>query len=96
MNRAVLMGQIMQGFPNAIGVAGTHGKTTATSMLSLIMIQAKLDPTVFVEGSWMILAGNVRIGKSPYFLVEACEFSGSFLEMSSLYGCDPKHRQRSP
>lgn len=82
MNRAVLMGQIMQGFPNAIGVAGTHGKTTATSMLSLIMIQAKLDPTVFVGGKLDDIGGNVRIGKSPYFLVEACEFSGSFLEMS--------------
>lgn len=82
MNRAVLMGQIMEGFPNSIGIAGTHGKTTATSMLSIIMTQAKLDPTIFLGGKLDEIGGNVRIGKSPYFLVEACEFSGSFLEMS--------------
>lgn len=82
MNRAVLMGQIMEEFPNAIGIAGTHGKTTATSMLSLIMTEARLDPTIFVGGKLDEIGGNFRIGKSPYFLVEACEFSGSFLEMS--------------
>ncbi|NLI61142.1 MAG: UDP-N-acetylmuramate--L-alanine ligase [Clostridiales bacterium] len=86
MNRAVLMGQIMKGFPNAIAIAGTHGKTTATSMLSLIMTQAKLDPTIFVGGKLDEIGGNVRIGKSPYFLVEACEFSGSFLEMNPYIG----------
>lgn len=82
MNRAVLMGQIMKDFPNAIGVAGTHGKTTATSMLSHIMVDAQLDPTIFVGGKLDAIGGNVRIGNSPHFLVEACEFSGSFLEMS--------------
>lgn len=82
MNRAVLMGQIMEGFPNAIGIAGTHGKTTATSMLSIIMTQAQLDPTIFLGGKLDEIGGNVRVGNSPYFLVEACEFSRSFLEMS--------------
>ena len=82
MNRAVLMGQIMKEFPNAIGIAGTHGKTTATSMLSHIMVEARLDPTIFVGGKLDAIGGNVRIGNSPHFLVEACEFSGSFLEMS--------------
>lgn len=82
MNRAVLMGQIMEGFPQAIGIAGTHGKTTATSMLSLIMMEAQLDPTIFLGGKLDEIGGNVRVGKSSNFLVEACEFSGSFLEMS--------------
>lgn len=82
MNRAVLMGQIMRDFPNAIGVAGTHGKTTATSILSLIMTEAQLDPTIFVGGKLDEIGGNVRVGQSPHFLVEACEFSGSFLEMN--------------
>src|SRR5690554_2155125 len=61
MNRAVLMGQIMKEFPNAIGIAGTHGKTTATSMLSHIMVEARLDPTIFVGGKLDAIGGNVRI-----------------------------------
>jgi len=81
MNRAVLLGQIMEGFPHAIAISGTHGKTTATSMLSLIMEKANLDPTIFLGGKLDEIGGNVRIGNSPYFLAEACEFSGSFLEM---------------
>lgn len=82
MNRATLMGQIMKEYPDAIGIAGTHGKTTATSMLSLIMTEAQLDPTIFVGGKLDEIGGNVRVGRSSHFLVEACEFSGSFLEMT--------------
>lgn len=81
MNRAVLLGQIMEGFPHAIAISGTHGKTTTTSMLALIMDRANLDPTVFLGGKLDEIGGNVKIGNSPYFLAEACEFSGSFLEM---------------
>jgi len=81
MNRAVLLGQIMEGFPHAIAISGTHGKTTTTSMLSIIMDRANLDPTIFLGGKLDEIGGNVKIGNSPYFLAEACEFSGSFLEM---------------
>ncbi|NLJ40185.1 MAG: UDP-N-acetylmuramate--L-alanine ligase [Clostridiales bacterium] len=81
LNRAALMGQIMSEFPRSVAVAGTHGKTTSTSMLSIIMTQAQLDPTIFVGGKLDGIGGNVRVGKGSYFLVEACEFSGSFLEM---------------
>jgi UDP-N-acetylmuramate--alanine ligase len=81
MSRAALLGQIMSSFPKSIGVAGTHGKTTTTALLSVILLQAGLDPTVFLGGKSAELGGNMRIGRGEYCVVEACEFSGSFLEM---------------
>lgn len=81
LSRAALLGQIMSSFPKSVGVAGTHGKTTTTALLSVILMQADLDPTVFLGGKSAELGGNMRIGRSDYCVVEACEFSGSFLEM---------------
>lgn len=64
-----------------IAVAGSHGKTTTTAMIADIMIEAGLDPTVIV-GSLMKRSGtNFVIGKSKYFLVEACEYNRSFLNL---------------
>ena len=64
-----------------IAVSGTHGKTTTTAMISKIMIEASLDPTVIV-GSLMNDSGsNLVVGKSNYFLVEACEYKRSFLNL---------------
>jgi len=79
LQRAELLGQIMQTFPMSIGVSGSHGKTTTTSMLSMAMLKAGLDPTVLIGGELNDLGGNVRIGQSPYFITEACEYVGSFL-----------------
>jgi len=79
MQRSVLLGQIMRTYPIAIGVSGSHGKTTTTSMLSMAMVDAKLDPTVLLGGELNALGGNVRIGQSPYFITEACEYVESFL-----------------
>jgi len=79
MDRASLLGEIMQTFPNSIGIAGTHGKTTTTSMLSVILCHAGLDPTVLVGGELDDIGGNVRIGNSDYFITEACEYHESFL-----------------
>jgi len=80
MDRATLLGQIMETFEYAIGVAGAHGKTTATSMLSVIMNHAGLDPTILVGGELDEIGGNVRTGKSKYFITEACEYMDSFLK----------------
>jgi UDP-N-acetylmuramate--alanine ligase len=66
-------------FPYSIGVSGCHGKTTTTSMLSVIMDHAKLDPTILVGGEVDAIGGNVRTGSSPYFITEACEYVESFL-----------------
>lgn len=79
LQRAELLGQIMQTYPLAIGIAGSHGKTTATSMLAMSMVKAGLDPTVLVGGELNDIGGNVRIGKSQCFITEACEYVGSFL-----------------
>lgn len=86
MDRATLLGQIMQSFRFSIGVAGTHGKTTTTSMLSIIMQDAKLDPTILVGGELDAIGGNVRTGNSSYFITEACEYVESFLKFYPYMG----------
>ena len=79
LTRAELLGQIMRHYKNAINIAGTHGKTTTTSLFSEILIEAGLDPTVTVGGILPSIGGNVRAGGSDYFVVEACEYTNSFL-----------------
>ena len=85
MTRAVLLGQIMKQFPHSVGIAGTHGKTTTTSILSALLLAGKLDPTISVGGVLDLIGGNLRIGASDYFVTEACEYTNSFL---SLYPTD--------
>ena len=75
MPRAELLGQIMDNYRNSIAVAGTHGKTTTTSMISQILLAAKCDPTITVGGILKALDGNLRVGKSDFFLSEACEYT---------------------
>ncbi len=79
MTRAELLGQIMSNYPVAINVAGTHGKTTTTSMITHILLAAKADPTISVGGILDSIGGNVRVGSSDIFLTEACEYTNSFL-----------------
>lgn len=86
MDRAEFLGCIMMDFKQSIAVSGTHGKTTTTSMLSHILINANLDPTISVGGELDILGGNVRTGKSDYFLAEACEYKASFLKFHPYIG----------
>ncbi|MBC7959625.1 MAG: UDP-N-acetylmuramate--L-alanine ligase [Vallitaleaceae bacterium] len=80
IDRAELLGQIMSNYPHSIGVAGTHGKTTTTSMMSQLLLDADKDPTVSVGGMLDILGGNIRVGDSSYFITEACEYANSFLK----------------
>lgn len=80
MDRAELVGQIMANYKNSIAVSGTHGKTTTTSMLSHILLEANLDPTITVGGILKAIDGNIRIGKSDNFITEACEYTNSFLK----------------
>ena len=79
MSRAELLGQIMDNYENSIAIAGTHGKTTTTSMISQILLAAKADPTITVGGILKALDGNLRVGKSNIFVSEACEYTNSFL-----------------
>ena len=82
VNRASLLSDIMTGYTYSIGVSGTHGKTSTTSMLSHILIEAKKDPTISVGGMLPLIDGNLRIGREEFFLTEACEYTNSFLELS--------------
>ena len=79
LTRAELLGQIMKNYHTAIGISGTHGKTTTTSMLSMIFMEAQKDPTISVGGILPEIGGNIRVGHSDLFLTEACEYTNSFL-----------------
>lgn len=79
MVRAEMIGQIMKNYSNAIAVSGTHGKTTVTSMLSHIYLAADLDPTISVGAILDAIDGNIRIGNSENWIMEACEYTNSFL-----------------
>lgn len=79
LTRAELLGEIMRNYKQAVNVAGTHGKTTTTSMLTEILLAANMDPTVTVGGILPSLKGNIRAGGSGIFVAEACEYTNSFL-----------------
>lgn len=85
ISRAELLGQIMDNYENSIAVAGTHGKTTTTSMISQILLAAKCDPTITVGGILKALEGNLRVGRSNIFISEACEYTNSFLHFYPKY-----------
>lgn len=81
VRRADFMGELLEGF-KTIGVAGTHGKTTTTSMITAVLLEAKADPLVFVGASVKELDGrNARAGKGPLAVVEADEYDRSFLAL---------------
>ena len=82
MDRAHLLGQIMDEYHDSVAVSGTHGKTTTTSMVSEILLAAEKDPTITVGGILPTIGSNLRIGNSPYFVAEACEYFDSFLQFN--------------
>ena len=86
LSRAQLLGELMENYSNSIAVAGTHGKTTTTSMLAHILMAAETDPTISVGGMLQSIGGNVRLGSSDTFLTEACEYTNSFLSLNPLVG----------
>lgn len=80
IDRAEFLGAIMKNYHHAVGVAGTHGKTTTTSMIAHALIHADTDPTISVGGELDLIGGNIRCGKSDLFVTEACEYTNSFLK----------------
>ena len=81
LERAKLLGLITRRYPNTVAVAGTHGKTTTTSMIAQILLQADLDPSVFIGGRLPLIGANGRAGGSDTMVCEACEFKDHYLEM---------------
>lgn len=82
-DRAEFLGAFTRTYKNVINISGTHGKTTTTSMISLMMIDAGLDPTVHLGADLDIFNGTVRAGSHDLLVSEACEFNRSFLNFSS-------------
>ena len=79
LTRAELLGQLMKNYAAPIAVSGTHGKTTTTSMLSHVLLEGDMDPTISVGGILQAIGGNIRVGHSETFITEACEYTNSFL-----------------
>ena len=85
-SRAQVLGMIMKHYDNSVAICGTHGKTTVTSMTSLILRNAEYRPTILVGGNLPQINGNVEIGDTSYFVTEACEYMDSFLELRPNIG----------
>ena len=77
--RAQAWGVIMQAYKNAICVSGTHGKTSTTSMVTHILMEAQLDPTVMIGGYLPLLRAGHRVGNGDTIVLESCEYCDSFL-----------------
>ena len=80
IDRAEFLGAVMKQFSNAVGVSGTHGKTTTTGMLAYAMLEADAEPTVSIGGELDIIDGNFKVGSEDVFITEACEYTNSFLK----------------
>lgn len=85
LTRAELLGQMMANYPRSVAIAGTHGKTTTTSMVTQILLEAGMDPTISVGGMLSSIGGNIRVGGSDLFVTEACEYTNSFLHFYPRY-----------
>ncbi len=81
VSRAEALGSLMSEYDTSIAISGTHGKTTTTSMVSLILEKAGTDPTILIGGNLSEFHGNAKIGHSNYFVTEACEYMDSFLSL---------------
>ena len=77
--RAEAWGVIMQAYKNAVCVSGTHGKTTTTSMVTHILMEADADPTVMIGGYLPLLHAGHRVGNGDTIILESCEYCDSFL-----------------
>jgi UDP-N-acetylmuramate--alanine ligase len=76
--RAEFLGKIMKEYHTPVAVAGTHGKTTTTAMVSEILLRSKKDPTISIGGVLRDIGGNFRVGADEYFVMEACEYTNSY------------------
>ncbi len=82
MERSVLLGAVTRMYDNVIGVCGTHGKTTVSSMITQILLLNKMEPTAVIGGKLPITGSSSVIGSSQTLVCESCEFVNSFLEFS--------------
>ncbi len=81
IDRGTFLGKITRAFHNSICISGTHGKTTTTSMISMCFLEAHRDPSIQVGAYLKSINGNYRVGSSEYFIIEACEYTDSYLKL---------------
>ena len=79
VDRAVFLGEYTKQYENVICISGTHGKSTTTSMIASVFLEAGLNPTINIGASLDKIHGNYYIGDKKYFILEACEYVDSFL-----------------
>ncbi len=93
--RADLLGAIMQNYDCPIGVAGTHGKSTTTSMISCVLLDGGVDPTISIGAKLPEIDSTYYIGHKDYFVFESCEYAGSFMKffpkISVILNIDEDH-----
>ncbi len=82
MGRAALIGELMKEYKYSVSVAGTHGKTTTSSMVSEVFMAAGVDPTVSIGGILPSIHSNYRLGSEEYIVLETCEYRDSFLKFN--------------
>ena len=85
LTRAQFLGQLMDNYKNSIAVAGTHGKTSTTSMITQVLLELDDDPTVSIGGIFPAIKSNIHVGDSETFLTEACEYTNSYHEFHAKY-----------
>jgi UDP-N-acetylmuramate--alanine ligase len=94
IRRAEMLGELMR-MKYGIGIAGTHGKTTTTSMVGEILSEGGLDPTIVVGGKVVNLGAHARLGNGQYMVAEADEYDRSFLRLTPtiavLTNLEPEH-----
>lgn len=86
LDRAEILGKLMKQYKNSIAISGAHGKTTTTSMISLIFANSQFDPTILVGGELKEIGGNVKVGDKDFFITEACEYQENFLKFNPTVG----------
>jgi UDP-N-acetylmuramate--alanine ligase len=85
-HRSDVLAALIKETPYSIAIAGTHGKTTTSSLLGYILLQGQLDPSIVVGGEVAAWNGNARVGNSPYLVAEADESDGSLIKFSPTMG----------
>lgn len=86
IERGAFLGELTLNFKDCIGISGTHGKTTTSSMVSCIFVEKGLDPSIQIGANLNVINGNYRVGQSDYFIIEACEYKDSFQNFKQKIG----------
>ncbi len=85
-NRAQMQGELIKTYKTSLSIAGSHGKSTTTSMIATILNMSDVDPTLLIGAHLDTLGGNTKIGNGEILVMEACEYKDSFLNFKSTYG----------